>query len=103
MQPQSRTSSFARGTRPSLNVAAFYEGLEDRPRREAWVDEFAGGLHQSDAGAYVGFLADEGEERVRAAYPGATWDWLARIKAKYDPTNLFSLNQNVSPAPEDAA
>jgi FAD/FMN-containing dehydrogenase len=35
---------------------------------------------------------------VRAAYPGATWDRLAAIKARYDPTNLFRRNQNVSPA-----
>jgi FAD/FMN-containing dehydrogenase len=46
----------------------------------------------------VNFLADEGTARVRAAYPGATWDRLAAIKARYDPTNLFRLNQNVPPA-----
>ena len=34
---------------------------------------------------------------VREAYPGATWDRLAAIKARYDPTNLFRLNQNVPP------
>ena len=41
---------------------------------------------------------DEGETRIRAAYPGKTWDRLAEIKARYDPTNLFRLNQNVPPA-----
>ena len=40
-------------------------------------------------GAYVNFLEDEGPERVRAAYPGATWDRLREIKRRYDPTNLF--------------
>jgi FAD/FMN-containing dehydrogenase len=35
---------------------------------------------------------------VRAAYPGATWDRLAAIKRRYDPTNLFRLNQNIPPA-----
>ena len=49
-------------------------------------------------GAYVNFVGDEGEARVRAAYPGATWDRLAAIKAPYDPTNLFRLNQNIPPA-----
>ena len=44
---------------------------------------------------------DEGEERVRAAYPGATWDRLAAIKARYDPTNLFRLNQNIAPSLPD--
>ena len=37
-------------------------------------------------------------QRVRAAYPGATWDRLAAIKARYDPDNLFRLNQNIPPA-----
>jgi FAD/FMN-containing dehydrogenase len=55
-------------------------------------------LDQGDAGAYVNFLVDEGRDRVRAAYPGATWDRLASVKAKYDPTNLFRLNQTVPPA-----
>ena len=39
-----------------------------------------------------------GVERVRAASPGAMWDRLAAVKARYDPTNLFRLDQNVSPA-----
>jgi hypothetical protein len=83
-----------------VNLAAFYEGPEDRAVREAWVSDFAGALRQSDAGAYVNFLADEGEARIRAAYPGATWDRLTGIKARYDPTNLFRLNQNIPPAAE---
>jgi FAD/FMN-containing dehydrogenase len=45
----------------------------------------------------VGFLGDEGQLRVREAYPGSTWDRLAAVKAKYDPTNLFHRNQNVVP------
>jgi FAD/FMN-containing dehydrogenase len=58
----------------------------------------AAALRQNDAGAYVNFLVDEGEARVRDAYPGPTWDRLAAIKARYDPTNLFRLNQNIPPA-----
>jgi hypothetical protein len=57
-------------------------------------------LRQSDGGAYVNFLGDEGEARVRAAYPGQTWERLAAIKARCDPTNLFRLNQNIPPASE---
>ena len=49
-------------------------------------------------GVYVNFLGDEGEARVREAYPGPTWDRLAAVKRRYDPTNLFRLNQNVPPA-----
>jgi FAD/FMN-containing dehydrogenase len=48
-------------------------------------------------GAYVNYLGDEGNVRVRAAY-GANYDRLAAIKNKYDPTNSFHLNQNIKPA-----
>ncbi len=89
-----------RASRIMVNVAAFYEGPEDRAVREAWVTGFAAALRQGDAGAYVNFLGQEGEARVREAYPGATWDRLAAIKARYDPTNLFRLNQNIPPATE---
>jgi len=60
---------------------------------------FRFGADPGDAGAYVGFLGDEGEARVREAYPGATWERLTAIKARYDPTNLFRLNQNIAPRP----
>ena len=46
----------------------------------------------------VNFLAIEGEARVRAAYPGSTWDRLVDVKSRYDPTNLFKLNQNIPPS-----
>jgi len=49
------------------------------------------------AGAYVDFLEDEGEDRVREAYPEAMFARLAEIKRKYDPTNLFKFNQNIRP------
>jgi FAD/FMN-containing dehydrogenase len=44
-------------------------------------------------------LGDEGEARVREAYPGSTFERLADIKGRYDPTNLFRLNQNIPPRP----
>src|SRR5690242_19424299 len=81
-----------------VNVAAFYTVEDDRKVREAWVDRFAADLLQDDRGAYVNFVADEGEDRIHAAYPGETWDRLAAIKRRYDPTNLFRLNQNIPPA-----
>jgi hypothetical protein len=59
------------------------------------VDAFAQAVQRGPAGAYVNFLGDEGEARVRHAYPAATWERLAEIKGRYDPTNLFRLNQNV--------
>jgi FAD/FMN-containing dehydrogenase len=89
-----------RSSRIMVNVAAFYEGKEEWAAREAWVSHFAAALRQGDGGAYVGFLGEEGEERVRDAYPRSTWDRLAEIKRRYDPTNLFRLNQNIPPTIE---
>jgi FAD/FMN-containing dehydrogenase len=92
-------TAFAHRSSPIMvNVAAFYEGPEDLARREAWVTDFAAALRQREDGAYVGFLGEEGEGRVREAYPGATWERLAGIKGRYDPTNVFRLNQNIRPS-----
>jgi len=96
--PADATAFAHRSSRIMVNVAAMYEQPDEAALHEGWVAELAGALQQPDAGAYVGFLGDEGEERVRAAYPGATWDRLAQVKARYDPTNLFRLNQNIPPA-----
>jgi FAD/FMN-containing dehydrogenase len=86
-----------RKRRIMVNVAALYERAEDRPEHEAWVDRFAAALQRGPVGAYVNFLNDEGKARVRDAYPGRTWDRLAAIKRRYDPNNMFRLNQNIAP------
>ena len=83
-----------------VNCAALYERPEETEVHEPWVERFADALRQGDAGAYVNFLGDESAERVRAAYPGTTWDRLRAIKTRYDPTNLFHLNQNIPPLTE---
>jgi hypothetical protein len=93
--PNEATAFAHRQSRIMANVASFYTGAEDFPIRQAWVSKFASALQQGDSGAYTGFLGDEGEERVQAAYPGATWDRLRAIKKHYDPGNLFRLNQNI--------
>ena len=80
-----------------VNVAAMYERPDEATTHERWVDDFAAALRQSASGAYVGFLRDESEARVRDAYPGMTWERLVAVKRRYDPTNLFRLNQNIPP------
>ena len=96
--PADATAFAHRERRIIANVAAMYGRPEEASTYMPWVDGLARALDQGDESAYVGFLGDEGEARVRAAYPGPTWDRLAAVKAQYDPTNLFRLNQNVPPA-----
>ncbi|HZY28852.1 MAG TPA: FAD-binding oxidoreductase [Jiangellaceae bacterium] len=92
-------TAFAHRRSPMMvNVAAIYEDPDQAATHHRWVTDFAAALHQGDTGAYVGFIGDEGEARVRDAYPEPTWQRLAAIKGRYDPTNLFRLNQNVPPA-----
>ncbi len=63
-----------------------------------WTVGYWEALHPySLGGAYTNFMMDEGSDRVRASY-GSNYERLSRIKARYDPTNLFHVNQNIQPA-----
>jgi hypothetical protein len=81
-----------------VNVAALCADADEAAARVPWVRGFAAALDQGTTGAYVGFLGNEGDDRVRAAYPGSTWERLRAVKASYDPGNLFRGNQNIPPA-----
>ena len=96
--PVDATAFAHRRSRIMVNCAALYESPDQAATYEPWVAGFAAALTQSDNGAYVNFLVDEGEARIRAAYPGKTWEKLRAVKARYDPTNLFRINQNIPPA-----
>ena len=93
-------TAFAHRASPILvNIAAFYTDEDDKAKKQAWMLEFANAIRQSDTGAYVNFVGDEGQDRIRnAVYPGKTWDRLREIKRRYDPGNVFRLNQNIPPA-----
>ena len=95
--PVDATAYAHRQSRIMVNVAALFASPEQAPEHEPWVVGLAGAIRQDDTAAYVNFLDNEGEERIRAAYPGATWDRLVEVKRRYDPTNLFRLNQNIPP------
>ena len=69
----------------------------ETPEHEGWVSNFMEALEDGSPGVYVNFLGDEGEARVREAYPGATWDRLAEVKRRYDPRNVFHRNHNIVP------
>jgi len=93
-------TAFAHRSSPIMvNVAALYGHPGEAAVHEPWVTAFAAALRRGEGGAaYVNFLGDEGEGRVREAYSGSTWERLVAIKGRYDPTNLFRLNQNIPPA-----
>jgi FAD/FMN-containing dehydrogenase len=95
--PPDATAFAHRQCRIMATVAAFYDGAGDRHNKQAWTADFSRALHQGQEGAYVAFVGDEGAGRIRAAYPGPTWDRLAAVKARYDPSNVFRMNQNVLP------
>jgi len=97
--PNDATAYAHRDSEIMVNIAAFYDGSEaDRAKKLAWAQEFMAAIQQTDDGVYVNFLADEGEARLRAAYPHGAYERLAEIKRRYDPDNLFRLNQNIPPA-----
>jgi FAD/FMN-containing dehydrogenase len=96
--PVEATAFAHRRRRVLATLAALYERAEDEPEHEVWTTAFQEALPDRAPGAYVNVLSDEGDARVREAYPGPTWDRLAAVKRRYDPTNLFRLNQNIAVA-----
>ena len=78
-------------------------GVDPDPTNNApmiqWAQDYWTALHPHSAGgAYVNMMMEEGEDRVKAAYR-ENYQRLAAIKAKYDPNNLFHINQNIKPQP----
>jgi FAD/FMN-containing dehydrogenase len=78
-----------------------FAGVDKDPANAAairsWCVDYFEALHPFSAGgAYVNMMMDEGQERVRASY-GPNYERLTRIKAEYDPANLFRVNQNIEP------
>src|SRR6516162_269392 len=77
-------------------------GVDPNPanaqRLKTWAQEYWDAIHPHNLkGAYLNFIMEEGEDRIRATY-GDNYDRLAAIKKKYDPTNFFRVNQNIKPA-----
>jgi len=98
-RPAPDSTAYAhRDARFVMNVHGRWEDPADDKRCIAWArDYFKASAQFASGGVYVNFLtADEGD-RVRTAY-GPNYDRLAQVKRRYDPDNLFRMNQNIGPA-----
>jgi FAD/FMN-containing dehydrogenase len=97
--PEDASAASGRDAAHAINInAAWPEGGPDHPDIR-WCREYFSAMEpHATGGVYVNFLHnDEGEARVRAAY-GSRYERLSRIKARYDPDNVFRSNQNIRPA-----
>jgi FAD/FMN-containing dehydrogenase len=81
-------------------IAVWLDPAESPGPHEAWTAGLWEKVRPEGNGVYVNFLENEGPERVREAYPPATYARLAAIKRRYDPANLFRFNQNIPPWPD---
>ena len=86
----------------NANWGSVFAGVDSDPASVdaigAWSRDYHEALHPFSAGgAYVNMMMEEGQDRVEAAY-GENYARLAQIKAKYDPDNVFHVNQNIKPA-----
>ena len=93
-------SAFAHrgGEHLTLIGATWTDPGDDPGRHQEWVRATWAATRAWAAGTYVNHLGDEGRERIREAYPSATWARLTALKARIDPANVFALNQNIPPA-----
>ena len=78
--------------------AVWQAGDPERERHVAWARDFFAAMEPFSAGAtYLNFIGEEGGERVRGAFPPAMWEALTATKRRFDPGNLFRVNQNIAP------
>jgi FAD/FMN-containing dehydrogenase len=85
-----------------VHWGAVFAGVDPDPANAPAIRDWSISYNEAlkpytSGGAYLNMIMDEGEERIRASYRG-NYDRLARIKAQYDPENLFRVNQNIRPA-----
>lgn len=82
----------------SMVIAGVDPDPANRDLITEWAQDYWEGLHEhSEEGAYINFMMEEGQDRIRATY-GDNYERLREVKAKYDPDNFFRVNQNIPPA-----
>jgi hypothetical protein len=95
---ENETAFNGRGAGHTFNLTASTEGPEGFDEEREWVRSFWDALEPHQTGSvYVNFLMSEGEDRVRDAYGAEKYERLKLLKRRYDPGNLFRLNQNIPP------
>jgi FAD/FMN-containing dehydrogenase len=98
------TSAFShRDAAYAVNVIATWSRPSQDRANIAWARDAFSRLAPLTEGVYLNFLGDEGESRVRAAYDHPAWDRLVELKRRFDPDNVFRLNQNIAPGSRDEA
>ena len=97
IDPAATAAHALRGEQFLLGMIAAWED-DDAETHQSWVRAFWSDTRQfARAGTYVNFMSEDEGARVRSSY-GPNYERLASIKAKYDPANVFRLNQNIKPA-----
>jgi FAD/FMN-containing dehydrogenase len=86
-----------RATALDIQIFGAWTDPAEHDRHVGWVRDFWTALRPYSHGVYVNELGNEGEDRVREAYDPATYARLVDLKNRYDPANLFRLNQNIKP------
>lgn len=81
-----------------LNIHTRWQDISDDENCLAWARDFHTHTEPFANGVYVNFLSNEGEDRVKKAYTETVWNRLVELKNKYDPQNLFCMNQNIKPS-----
>ena len=95
--PADRTAFGGRASGHTFNFVGVTLGPDGFDGQRDWVRDSYQAIEPHQTGAYVNFLTDEGDDRIRSAYGDSTYDRLKDLKRKYDPDNLFHLNQNIAP------
>jgi FAD/FMN-containing dehydrogenase len=95
--PEGATAFNGRHAGFTFNINGNSETAEGFEAERRWARDYWSALAPHHTSVYVNFLMEEGEERVRQAYGPEKYDRLKALKRRYDPTNVFRLNQNISP------
>jgi len=96
--PEDATAFPNRHAQHNLNIVGAWEINDPDPKRHiAWVRQTWEAMQPFASGAYVNFMMEEGDDRIKATY-GDNYERLVQVKTKYDPKNVFRVNQNIKPA-----